>query len=227
VIDCVVPAAGEGSRFTGEGRRFGGEPDAGATVKVVALFERRPLLLHVIERVLAVCDRCIVVTGAHREAVERVVEAARRSLQPGSRRNLLTVHNPDWREGMISSIAAGAARVRTPWFFVAPADMPRLPVEVFRTLLSHADIHGGREPDDAALIRSIAPRYREQPGHPVLVSAALREELLAEYRRFRSMREFLQRYPREEIPVDDPGTVFDVDLPGDLAQEARVHDNSE
>jgi len=197
VIDCVVPAAGEGSRFTGEGRRFGGEPDAGATVKVVALFERRPLLLHVIERVLAVCDRCIVVTGAHREA------------------------------GMISSIAAGAARVRTPWFFVAPADMPRLPVEVFRTLLSHADIHGGREPDDAALIRSIAPRYREQPGHPVLVSTALREELLAEYRRFRSMREFLRQYPREEIPVDDPGTVFDVDLPGDLAQEARVHDNSE
>lgn len=220
MIDCVVPAAGEGSRFVGAA-------GAADTVKATALFEGRPLLLHVIERVLAVCGRCIVVTGAHREAVERVVEAARRSPRPGSGRNLLTVHNPDWREGMISSIATGAALVRTPWFFVAPADMPRLPVSVFRRLERFAGDRAEAVGGGFGTVRSVAPRYREQPGHPVLVSTALREELLAEYRRFRSMREFLQRYPREEIPVDDPGTVFDVDLPGDLAQEARVHDNSE
>lgn len=213
MIDCVVPAAGEGYRFA-DG------------VKQLALLEGRPLIVHVLARALAVCDRCIVVTGAHREAVEAVIDEAS-SVSPSGVRRIETVYNPGWREGMISSIAAGAARVRTPWFFVAPADMPGLPVEVFRRLLEWARDRGTPDPSDTASILSVAPGYRGRPGHPVLVSTALREELLAEYHRFGSMREFLRRYPRDEYEVNDPGVVFDVDRREDLASRPAVDDNSE
>ena len=108
---------------------------------------------------------------------------------------------------MLSSIVAGVARVETPWFFVAPADMPHLPPEVFSMLAAVRDEAASKE------VRSIAPRYRDRPGHPVLISRAVCRALQAQWRRYRSMREFLSNYARREIDVDDPGVVLDIDTP--------------
>lgn len=201
MIDCVVPAAGEA-------RRFG-------AAKAVAPFLERPLILHVIERALVVCDRCIVVTGAHREAVERAIAGIDR---------VTAVFNPHYSRGMISSIATGAAQVSTPWFFVAPADMPRLPVEAFRRLAAAAGLAASVSEDTVASIKggeystpfSVSPRYRDRPGHPVLIPTIVRDTLLAGWKRYTSMRSFLDNYPRIEIAVDDEGVVFDIDTTDDL-----------
>lgn len=197
MIDCIIPAAGEGRRFSAAGR-------SGA-VKVLAPFEGQPLILHVIGRALEVCERCIVVTGAYREAVEGMLRGIGR---------VVTVHNPHWQDGMISSIATAAAEVRTPWFFVAPADMPRLPTDVFLKLAEYAGaVPGFVHSANLSAPQSISPRYKGQPGHPVLISTSLRGVLLEEYRRFASMRRFLDGFSRAEVDVDDEGVVFDVDTP--------------
>jgi molybdenum cofactor cytidylyltransferase len=194
VIECVIPAAGEA-------RRFGG-------CKAIAHLDGRPLITHVIERALTVCEGCVVVTGAYRDLVEGSVATFDR---------VRCVHNSRYSDGMVSSIAIGAAAVRTPWFFVAPADMPHLPLHVFRRLSECVAGSAARtRTDDPRAPLSFQPIHTGRPGHPVLISTAVVGELKREYAAFDSMRRFLDRYPRREIEFDDSGIIADIDTRTDL-----------
>jgi molybdenum cofactor cytidylyltransferase len=184
--DCVIPAAGA-SRRMGSPKQL--LPLGGGT-----------LLTTVISRTMPHCARCIVVTGAQRERVRRVI--------PGDTAEIIEVHNPDHPRGMITSIMAGARHVRTAWFFVVPADMPRLPACAFELLAEAA----GR---DAAA--AYFPVMAGRRGHPVLVSSRVIPVLLGSGREYPSMGAFLRRYPVVEVPVEDEGIFLDVDTPADLA----------
>lgn len=166
----------------------------------------RPLLSIVVETALEVCSRCIVVTGANREAARSAIPV---------RPEVVEIYNPHHDRGMISSIAVGAAQVNSPWFFVSPGDMPWLSPEVYR-VLTDAVARYELAPRPAAFF----PVYQGARGHPVLISRRVIPNLQQMAEEFRSMRAFLSRYEVAEIAISDDGILFDVDTPED-AQSAE------
>jgi CTP:molybdopterin cytidylyltransferase MocA len=216
-LDCVVPAAGCSTRM--------GE------FKLLLPYRGRHLVTHAVRRALAVCHRVIVVTGHRADDVAALFQRHPR---------VTVVRNEHYREGeMVSSIATGAAAVETPWFFVAPGDMPDLPAEVFRRLgeevadptvtTDAADATDGSgttapaDATDAADATALFPVSGGRRGHPVLISRGVVGELERRLGQVPSMREFLAAFPTREIDVTDlveggeTGGIFhDIDTRSDL-----------
>ena len=109
-LAAIVLAAGGASRF--------------GSAKQAALYGGKALVLHAVDAALAAgCERVIVVTGAHAAEVRQVLAQA---LPHNPKLSL--VHNPDWPDGMASSIAAGATALLSEGIpestFVTLADQP-------------------------------------------------------------------------------------------------------
>lgn len=187
--DCIVPAAGR-SRRMGRAKQL---LDAGG----------EPLVRCVVRRLLGSGRRCLVVTGARASEVA----AALVGLD-----GVQLVHNPDYRHGMLGSILSGVPYVRTPWFLVAPADMPQLPPELPSRLEALAAELSGETGSEPA---AVFPVFRGRRGHPVLIRTRVAAELTTAAGTADSMRELLAGQPVRELPVDDPGILLDIDTPED------------
>lgn len=194
--DCVIPAAGYSSRM--------------GAFKPLVNYRGRALVLHGLEQAVKVCRSVILVTGHRGDELENQV----RSLE-----QVRIVHNPDFSEGMVRSIAAGAELVQSAWFFVAPGDMPALPATVYRTLADHSVTVDSEGANGTGRTAAIFPVLDGRRGHPVLVSSRIIPELL-NCTEVPSMREFLRRYTVEEIPFPDTavnrGMFLDIDRPEDV-----------
>lgn len=119
-------------------------------------------------------------------------------------------------EGMGSSLRAGieAAPSFAEAFVILLADMPLVDAPLVDGVLE-------------AWMRSdrpiVAPSCGGRRGHPVVVSESLRDELLA-CRGDEGLRGLIKRRPEllEEVEVEDPSCLFDVDRPEELPSEERV-----
>jgi molybdenum cofactor cytidylyltransferase len=122
--------------------------------------------------------------------------------------------NPDPGRGMLSSIKAGLLLVESEAFFVAPADMPFLSPESFAAVAKAAKGAG-----------PVFPRFRGELGHPVLIPASLRQEILGLPPEAK-LRNFLLGKAPTFVEVDDDGILFDVDTREEyeraLRREARL-----
>ena len=170
-------------------------PIAGTTViaQVVAMFRAAGI------------DRIGVVTGHRAEEIEPVV----------NRLGAMVVRNPDFQQGMYSSIQAGirAVGALSPTVdacFLLPVDIPLVrPESVTALALAFAT---RRAP-------ITYPRFNGQRGHPPLVSNALFAEILAG-KGEGGLRELLRKHQPESADVDvlDEGVMLDMDTPEDYAQ---------
>jgi molybdenum cofactor cytidylyltransferase len=155
----------------------------------------KPLLLWGLAALAAACGRVIVVAGAGAEKVAALVAG-----WPA----VDLVLNHRHAEGMLSSVQAGARRVRAPRFFVLPGDMPRIGPAVFAALLA--------QPGDI-----VVPACAGRRGHPVLLAGALVPGILAEPS-CSSLGAFLRRRESTVVETGDPGVLDDIDVPADLAR---------
>ncbi len=171
----------------------GGSRRAGA-FKMTAPVGGRPLLRWGLEALRSCCGRVIVVAGAGAERIAPLVAGL-----PG----VELVVNEDPERGMLSSVQAGAARVRAGRFFVLPGDMPRVRPRTLARLL------------DAAGDAIVVPAFAGRRGHPALLPAALLPGLLAEPAGS-SLGAFIRRFGAEVVAVDDPGVLEDLDTAEDL-----------
>jgi molybdenum cofactor cytidylyltransferase len=163
--------------------------------KMTAPVGGRPLLLWGLEILRSCCGRVIVVAGAGAERVAPLIAG-----RPG----VELVVNERHEEGMLSSVQAGAARVRGERFFVLPGDMPRVRPQTLARLLA------------AVAGTGIAvPAFAGRRGHPALLSAELLGELLAEPAGS-SLGAFIRRRNAAVVAVDDPGVLDDLDTAEDL-----------
>jgi molybdenum cofactor cytidylyltransferase len=113
------------------------------------------------------------------------------------------VHNPNYRQGMFSSIRAGLARVDAERAFLTPGDYALLSPAVYEQMLQvEAEI--------------VVPTYKGQKGHPVLLGQAAIDEILA-LDRDAILRDYIQAKGFARIEVDDDGILLDVDTPRDYA----------
>jgi CTP:molybdopterin cytidylyltransferase MocA len=180
----ILLAAGEGSRL--------GRPKALVELGGQTLAERGIALLRA-----GGADPVLVVTGA--AAVE--IDGAR------------AVHNPDWRSGMGSSLAAGLRALDETGpgaAVIALADQPLVGAEAVRRLI--AAYQAGASVAVAA--------YAGKPRNPVLIArehwAAVTELAAGDT----GARPFLRAHPELVTLVEcgDTGSPDDVDTPEDLAR---------
>lgn len=155
----------------------------------------RHLLLWGLETLAAVCSRVIVVAGSEAHKVAALVAGI-----PG----VELERNRDYALGMLTSVQAGARRVRGGRFFVLPGDMPLVrPQTLAKLLAARGDV--------------VVPACGGRRGHPVLLAATRVPEILAEPPGS-SLGNVIRRLGAVVVEVDDPGVLADVDTPADLAR---------
>ena len=121
------------------------------------------------------------------------------------------VFNPDYRDGMFTSIQRGLRELRGSCdaFFVLPADIPLVRSLTVRQMMKAFK-------DRSSLI--CHPQFGSGRGHPPIIDSSLINEILA-YDGQGGMRAFLQKYSNraDDIPVADAFIRMDVDTEEDLA----------
>lgn len=176
----------------GAGRRFG---------MPKALVRYRGSLF--VERAVAVllaggCDPVVVVLGADADRVraEAGLDGA------------VVVDNPDWAEGMGTSLRAGLTaltRTGADAAVVLPVDTPGVTAAAVRRL--------ARLATPTALARA---SYDGLPGHPVLLGRDHWAGAAAEAEGDTGARRYLAARDPLDVPCADVATGDDVDRPGDL-----------
>ena len=185
--DCIMPAGGLSSRM--------------GSWKPLLPYGESTLVETSVSRALETCGRIILVTGYRGDELEALFSG---------RSEVECIRNEKFARGIFSSIQAGAAVVEAPLFFVAHADMPELPAELYRLLLDAMD-------GETDMLR---PVCRGKPGHPVLCRRRVASTILAEAPES-NMQNVMRHHRLREIAVEWQGCVYDVDRPEDL--KGRLH----
>lgn len=160
-------------------------------------WDDRPILLHVIEKYVALkIDPIIVVTGRDADRVQGTV----------SDLAVQCVHNPDYETGeILSSVNVGLRAMPDDIdaTFINPADMPRIPQSIVQTLC-----------DDYQPEKIFAPRYEGQRGHPILLHRKFWQPML-DLPADGAPRDVIKANKQNLIFVDtdDDGVIIDIDTP--------------
>lgn len=138
-------------------------------------------------------DRTVVVVGHHRAAIESALQLSN------------TVYNPDYEHGMGTSVQAGI-RALPPQVLAAVIFLVDHPVVDPSTIESLLD---ALPPGRIAI-----PTYGGRRGHPAAFSREVFPEILA-LGFDKGLNAVVRRDPARvtEVPVDDPGVLWDVDTP--------------
>jgi molybdenum cofactor cytidylyltransferase len=190
-VAAVVLAAGQS-------RRMGG-PN-----KLLETVGRTPLVRRVVEQVLASkAEPVVVVTGHQREKVEQALSGL----------SVRFAHNPDYAEGLSTSVKTGIAALppEADAALVILGDMPQIDAGLLDRLA------GAFDPARGALI--VVPTSAGKRGNPVLWARRFFPELSA-LQGDVGARHLIGTYADAvaEVPVDDHAAFFDVDTPDALAK---------
>ena len=186
-VAAVVLAAGAGSRFGGS--------------KLLAPFGGRTLIEVTLSGLHeAPMNEIITVVGKQVEELRNVCEPY----------GVRIVENPDWKEGMSTSVRAGLTAVEpdSRAAVVLLADQPLIGPEAVRRLV--AAFESGAEVAVAT--------YESAPRNPVLFAREVWPLLEDELSGDEGARGFIRRHPElvTEIPCDDVADPVDVDTVEDL-----------
>ncbi|WP_305909961.1 nucleotidyltransferase family protein [Methylomarinum sp. Ch1-1] len=194
-IYAIILAAGASSRL--------GRP------KQLLRWQNRSLLEQAIANATSLLPgRVLVVLGAHAEAIETDTALA----------NVHVVYNPDWREGIASSIRAGihALPASTEAALMLLCDQPLLAQSHLETLINA----WRREPS-----RIAASHYHDAPGVPALFPAAYFGELL-KLQGDKGAKRLLHQHRQTLAAIPLQAAALDIDCADDFNQ-LRGHYHAE
>jgi len=185
-IAAVLLAAGRSTRMGGPN-------------KLLAEIGGRPLVRIAAEQALASRARpVIVVTGHQRDKVEAALKGL----------DIRTVHNPNFAEGLSTSVKTGLAAVpeTTDGAVVCLADMPQVTAPLIDKLVAAFD------PERGALV--VIPTIDGKRGNPVVWARRFFPELMGLDGDV-GARHLIGRYPEAvaEVPLTDTAALVDVDTP--------------
>ncbi|MFA6033929.1 MAG: nucleotidyltransferase family protein [Myxococcota bacterium] len=201
-LSGVILAAGEGTRFGGP--------------KALAYLGDESLACLAVRKLRAsgVAD-IIIVTGAAADKVASAIVPCASGHTPPIR----MVHNPDWHDGLISSVKAGLAAV--PKTCVGAMLLPvNFPLVTERTLQVLAQLF---VQESCAEGKIMLPFVDGKPGMPVIVGRLLFEEFSIIYGE-NPMLTLVNTMPGRAvgISVDDPGTQFAIITRSDVLAAMKI-----
>ena len=125
-----------------------------------------------------------------------------------------TVRNPNWEDGMLSSMLTGMRQIKSEKFFIVPGDMPYLSSDVYEALLKapQADV--------------VYPVYRGKRGHPVLIHGRIIPTIYKLSREKESMKEILLDLDYDVVEWQDDSILRDIDTPKDYKRGMSNHPDS-
>lgn len=175
----------------------------GAVKMNLPLADGHTVLEHATESMLAAgLGHVVLVLGGHEQEIRANYRYAGQVT--------ITV-NPDYEQGMFTSIRAGLRAIARlgdfEAFLLQPGDIPETPPGVADQLAR------AFEPEGCNIV---LPQYREHSGHPALYAMAYAPEILGEDLP-QGMRTLLARHERRvrRVPVDHGGVLNDLDTPQD------------
>lgn len=191
---AIVPAAGRSRRM--------GRP------KPLLPFRGTTFVAALVDGLVAAGVRAVAVVTAPGDRAIAAWAAAAAAVVPAV--------NPEPGRGMLSSVQAGLDALGGAAALVAggeplvvcPVDVPAVRPQTVRTLIERVRTGG-------ALLA--VPVYRRRRGHPLVVAPAAIAEIPTLDAGV-GLRQLLARHPEEtaEVPVEDPGTVANVNTREDL-----------
>jgi nicotine blue oxidoreductase len=186
-VSAILLAAGAGSRFGGG--------------KLLAKYRGRPLIEAPLSSLAdAPVDETVVVVGEDAKGIREVCEPY----------GFEVVENPDWAEGISTSVKAGlgALGTRSRAAIVLLADQPLVGAGAVERLLAAFE-EGARV---------AAATYGGEVRNPVLFSREVWPLLVSELSGDEGARSFLRRHPElvRRVPCDGVGDPADVDTAEDL-----------
>jgi len=196
------PAPEKGHRVAGLILAAGRSTRMGGPNKLLEEINGKALVRHVAEHVLASRAKpVIVVTGHQKERVERALAGL----------PVTFVHNPDFADGLSTSLKAGIAAVAADaadadGAIVCLGDMPQVSAKLIDRLIAAFD------PERGALV--VIPTILGKRGNPVLWSRRFFPDLAAVEGDV-GARHLIGGYAEAvaEVPLDDAGALTDVDTP--------------
>jgi len=192
-VAALVLAAGQSRRM-------------GARNKLLEAVDGIPMVIRAVDAAAGGANAGVyVVTGHEHEEVARTLTG----------RHVRLVHNPRYREGLSTSLAAGLAAIAArgedvDGVLVCLGDMPRVTRAHIKKLIEAFDPLEGRG--------ICVPLWNGKRGHPVLWARRFFAEM-GDVKGDVGARHLLGEYADLvcEIPVDDDGVLLDVDSPAALA----------
>lgn len=188
MISAIVIAAGESKRM---GR-----------TKQLLPWKGKILLQHVLDSLLiSDVNRVILVLGCD---AERILEQI-------NTRNIKVVINPDYPQGMITSIQHGLAALaeEVEAFFIVLGDQPGISPQIYNRLIQE---FRRAYPSKKILL----PTYQGRKGHPALFSVDYREEG-SRIKGDVGFRQIVLNHPQDvmEIEMGTDSVLHDIDTPED------------
>ena len=197
-IAAVILAGGKSSR-------------AGGVNKLLATLNDKPLIAHVADAMLATTARPVVVVTGHQE------DAVRNAL---GARNVHFVHNPNYAEGLSTSLRTGIGKLaevapEADGALVALGDMPRVKAKQLDKIVSAFAPHEGRS--------ICVPTFGGKRGNPVLWSKDYFTAMMA-VAGDTGGRHLIGEHADVvcEVAMDDDAILVDVDTPEALAAIGAV-----
>jgi CTP:molybdopterin cytidylyltransferase MocA len=130
-------------------------------------------------------------------------------------RDISIIDNPDYRQGMFSSVQAGLQSGGSGYdaFFIMPVDIPLVKPSTVKLLMDEYSRNPGK---------IIYPLFRKERGHPTLIPAGLVPVILA-WKKEGNLKEILDSYPdlSLEVEVADINILCDIDTPEDYEKLLR------
>ena len=192
MIWAMILAAGESKRM--------GKP------KLLLPFGEKTMIETVIDRVIqSKAEKILIVLGSNREKIEKKI----------GNLPLEIAVNPDFREGMLSSVQRGVEALpeEARAVLVFLGDQPSIPSEVIDSV-----IDAFRKTGKGIVL----PVYKGERGHPVLIDMKYRHEV-ENLNPEVGLRELVYGQPDDilEVEVDDAGILRDINDIEDYTREIK------
>lgn len=135
-----------------------------------------------------ICSRIIVVGGHKIEDIKYILKKYPKTE---------LIYNPNYKDGMFSSVRKGLTNIQGERFFLIPGDYPIVNKQTYEYMLKiDEDI--------------VIPVYKDKRGHPLLMKSHLIEELLKNTS-YKTLRDFINTKKFTPINIKDPGILMDID----------------
>jgi molybdenum cofactor cytidylyltransferase len=166
---------------------------------------------HIINTYLSEGVDVVLVAGYRHDEIKEKIK----------KRDIMVVYNPDYEQGMFSSIKAGVKQLRPEHqaFFINPVDIPLVRPATIKRLMAIAEEKPGK---------IIYPVFGGKRGHPPLIPSSLAPTILG-WRKEGGLKAILDTQEKLalEVPVADNFILLDIDTPEDyihLTERYRRYD---